>query len=188
MRGAPGARRMARRPGRWWKQGTWMIAHVINNVNFPAKNVNGLCPENRSETACRRAETALVGHTLGDRFSCKRYRKSCNAYSDRPMAYPLVGRRGRFAGLWGRIFNRFNQKPADALDFLLYCQKQVRHACVICARGDGRWISRALSRLTGVKSDIAHMFFLLLHTLFIRHRAAAGIRRRLSLAGIGRKR
>ena len=108
---------MARRPDQWWKQGTWMIAHVINNVNFPAKNVNGLCPENRSETACRRAETAWVGHTLGDRFSCKRYRKSCNAYCDRPIACARPRRRGRFSGEIRRIFREFNAKGDIGFDF-----------------------------------------------------------------------
>ena len=36
------------------------------------------------------------------------------------------------------------------------CQNRARHACVICGRGDGRWVWRAFSRLTDVKEYIAH--------------------------------
>ena len=36
------------------------------------------------------------------------------------------------------------------------CQNRARHACVICGRGDGRWVWRAFSRLTDVKECIAH--------------------------------
>ena len=60
---------------------------------------------------------AFGRHSKGDRISCKRYRKSCNAYSDRQNAHPSAGRRGPFSSRKHRIFTGFNQRPASSPRF-----------------------------------------------------------------------
>lgn len=57
----------------------FLIAHPAHNVNFAAQNVKRRRAANRSETAGRWTKTQRVRHGLGERKSCKRYRKSCNA-------------------------------------------------------------------------------------------------------------
>ena len=66
------------------------IAHTAKNVNFAAQNVNARRRAKRSEKAWRRAKMAQWRPGLGDRFYCKRYRKSYNAYSDCQNAYPAA--------------------------------------------------------------------------------------------------
>ena len=94
-----------------------IFAHCAQNVSFVADNVNGRGGANRSATARRRGENAFRHHCLGDRFSCKRYRKSCNAYCDRPIACARPRRRGRFSGKIRRIFREFNGKVGVGFDF-----------------------------------------------------------------------
>ena len=60
---------------------------------------------------------AFGRHSKGDRISCKRYRKSCNAYSDRQNAHPSAGRRGPFSSRKHRIFTGFNQRTASSPRF-----------------------------------------------------------------------
>ena len=85
------------------------IAHSANNVSLAAKNVNSLCPSNRSSKAARGTETQCRRHCLGDRFSCKRYRKSCNAYRHAPIATPPRRPKRRFPTKTRRFFRGFNQ-------------------------------------------------------------------------------
>ena len=94
-----------------------IFAHCAQNVSFVADNVNGRGGANRSATARRRGENAFRHHCLGDRFFCKRYRKSCNAYCDRPIACARPRRRGRFSGRIRRIFREFNAKGGVGFDF-----------------------------------------------------------------------
>ena len=49
---------------------------------------------------------------MGDRKSCLGDRKSCNAYSDAPIAMSPAGRRGPFSWLWRGIFRGFNEHTA----------------------------------------------------------------------------
>ena len=97
--------------------GAAKIAHCAQNVSFAANNVNRRRPSNRSQQAPRRAKTAFVRHTLGERNSCKRYRNSCNAYSGARTASPSAGRRGPFSSRKHRIFTVFNQRPASSPRF-----------------------------------------------------------------------
>ena len=92
------------------ENGAEFIAHCDDNVNFKAKNVKRRCAPNRSERAGRGMKNAFVRRTLGERNFCKRYRKSCIAYSAAENACPSAGRRGRFLRLEGRNFGRFNEK------------------------------------------------------------------------------
>ena len=86
------------------------FAHCAQNVNFAANNVKRPGPTNRRETVGRWTKTAQSPHCIGHKNFCKRYRKSCNAYSIGRIAPPLAGQRGRFLRPKGRKFNRFNQK------------------------------------------------------------------------------
>ena len=86
-------------------------------MNFAAQNVNARRRAKRSEKARRRAKMAQWRPGLGERNSCKRYRKSCNAYSDRQNAHPSAGRRGPFSSRKHRIFTGFNQRPASSPRF-----------------------------------------------------------------------
>ena len=87
---------------------TEIIAHASQNVNFAAQNVKRRRAANRSETAGRGTKTQRVRHGLGERKSCKRYKKSCNAYRWNHNAWSAAEQRGRFSGIFERFFREIN--------------------------------------------------------------------------------
>ena len=89
--------------------GAAKIAHCAQNVSFAANNVNRRRPSTRSQQAPRRAKTAFVRHTLGERNSCKRYRNSCNAYSARRITPPFALSRCPFLAKSKHYFININQ-------------------------------------------------------------------------------
>ena len=85
---------------------------------------------------------AFGRHSKGDRISCKRYRKSCNAYSDRQNAHPSAGRRGPFSSRKHRIFTGFNQRPASSPRFR-YISSKPAAPCLRYFRARGRAVHSA---------------------------------------------
>ena len=133
-----------------------IFAHCAQNVSFVADNVNGRGGANRSATARRRGENAFRHHCLGDRFFCKRYRKSCNAYCDRPIACARPRRRGRFSGKIRRIFREFNAKWGVGFDFYKKRYKTKASCLRYFRQRECEVAFAALLGLTDVKRKIAH--------------------------------
>ena len=86
----------------------WRIAHLSDNVNFVANNVNRRGLATGSETVPLRTESASVLYALGDRNCCLGYRKSCNAYTISPIAYPSATSRAPFSRLFHENFRDIN--------------------------------------------------------------------------------
>ena len=86
------------------------IAHMLKNVSFFLHNVKRPDRGNRRRNAVATGENTMRRHSLGDRFSCKRYRNFCKRYCEGPTAASATGRRGRFSASERRIFRGFNER------------------------------------------------------------------------------
>ena len=86
------------------------IAHMLKNVSFFLHNVKRPDRRNRRRNAVATGENTMRRHSLGDRFSCKRYRNFCKRYCEGPTAASATGRRGRFSASERRIFRGFNER------------------------------------------------------------------------------
>ena len=135
------------------------IAHAANNVSFCPNNVKRLGPTNRG------------GKRRGG--EAKRHAKRTVWATEFPVwatenpvtlsvsPQMLIGRslgRGVF-----RVFSKENSedltnKGGENKESATNCQKPKAPCLRYFRRRGGRWISRALSRLTDVKSGIAHLW------------------------------
>ena len=132
------------------------IAHMLKNVSFFLHNVKRPDRGNRRRNAVATGENTMRRHSLGDRFSCKRYRNFCKRYCEGPTAASATGRRGRFSASERRIFRGFNERGEAGAEMDSLLSKPTA-PCLRYFRPRGAWwIWRAFSRLTNVKRCIAH--------------------------------